>query len=155
MEIRFIFYTAKLREYLDLCKRLRKRKAVTHELLLLKMSMITLEENLKKYVDIDHCPVRNVISHFSGKWSILILSILSENGTTRFNALAKLIPDISSKVLSNTLKTLEADGLISRHLYAEIPPRVEYSLTEQGRSLMPILVQLIEWSIAHFASFKR
>ncbi len=119
------------------------------------MSMITLEENLKKYVDIDHCPVRNVISHFSGKWSILILSILSENGTTRFNALAKLIPDISSKVLSNTLKTLEADGLISRHLYAEIPPRVEYSLTEQGRSLMPILVQLIEWSIAHFASFKR
>ncbi len=118
------------------------------------MSNLTIQENLKKYSDIEHCPVRNVLSHFSGKWSILILCILSENESTRFNAINKSIPDISSKVLSDTLKTLEADGLITRRLYAEIPPRVEYSLTDLGRSLMPIFGELIGWALAHFDNFR-
>lgn len=117
------------------------------------MSNLPLQENLKKYTDIAHCPVRNVLSHFSGKWSVLILSVLSENESTRFSALGRAIPDISSKVLSDTLKSLERDGLIARRLYAEVPPRVEYSLTDMGRSLMPILGQLIGWALAHFDRF--
>ena len=90
------------------------------------MKPLQIEENLKKYTCTASCPVRNVISRFSGKWSMLVLCVLAENEATRFNAIGKAIPDISPKVLSDTLKNLEADGLISRKLYAEIPPRVEY-----------------------------
>lgn len=114
------------------------------------MKPLQLEENLKKYTCISECPVRNVISRFSGKWSMLILFILAENGSTRFNAIGKAIPDISPKVLAGTLKNLEADGLVSRKIYAEIPPRVEYALTELGTSLMPVLEQLVKWAVANF-----
>lgn len=119
------------------------------------MNALPLQENLKKYTDIAHCPIRNVLSHISGKWPILILCILSENERTRFNALSKAIPDISSKVLSNTLKSLEHDGLVERYLYAEIPPRVEYSLTDLGKSLMPILGELIGWALNNLDNFTR
>ena len=81
---------------------------------------------------------------------MLILFILAENGKTRFNAIIKAIPDISPKVLTGTLKSLEADGLVSRKLYAEIPPRVEYSLTDLGKSLIPVLEQLTSWAISNF-----
>lgn len=118
------------------------------------MNALPLKENLEKYTNIDACPIRNVLSRFSGKWSILILCILSENETTRFNAISKAIPDISSKMLSDTLKNLERDGLITRYQYAEIPPRVEYSLTEMGKSLMPIFGELIGWALQHFEHFK-
>lgn len=114
------------------------------------MNSLPLKENLKKYTRIDSCPVRNVISRFSGKWSMLILCVLAENDSTRFNALGKAIPDISPKVLADTLKKLEADGLVSRKLYAEIPPRVEYSLTDLGRSLMPHIENLVSWAIENF-----
>ena len=107
------------------------------------MSRLELKENLRKYTDIDSCPVRNVLSRFSGKWSVLILCVLSENKDTRFNTIAKAIPDISPKVLSDTLKALEMDGLIRRRQYSEIPPKVEYSLTELGHSLLPILEERI------------
>lgn len=120
----------------------------------MKMSKLELQENLEKYTCIDSCPVRNVVSRFSGKWSMLVLCVLAENETTRFNAIGKAIPDISPKVLTDTLKHLEADGLIARQLYAEIPPRVEYSLTELGRSLMPHLSGLIGWALEHFNSFR-
>lgn len=111
------------------------------------MSKLELKENLEKYTRIEECPVRNVISHFSGKWSILVLCVLAENETTRFNAIGRAIPDISPKVLTATLKTLEEDKLVKRELFAEIPPRVEYSLTEKGRSLMPHLNGLIGWAL--------
>ena len=114
------------------------------------MKPLQIEENLKKYTCTASCPVRNVISRFSGKWSMLVLCVLAENEATRFNAIGKAIPDISPKVLSDTLKNLEADGLISRKLYAEIPPRVEYSLTDLGRSLMPLLNQLISSTVQNF-----
>lgn len=111
------------------------------------MNRLELEENLKKYTDIEQCPVRNIISRFSGKWSLLILLVISENKSTRFNAIARAIPDISPKVLASTLKALEGEHLIDRQMYAEIPPRVEYSLTEKGKSLMPILLNLISWAL--------
>ncbi|MBR1551046.1 MAG: helix-turn-helix transcriptional regulator [Muribaculaceae bacterium] len=117
------------------------------------MNTLPLKENLKKYTRIDECPVRNVLSHFTGKWSILILCVLAENDSTRFNAIGRAIPDISSKVLADTLKHLETCGLISRTIYPEVPPRVEYSLTDMGRSLMPILGELITWSLQHFDHF--
>lgn len=106
-----------------------------------------MNEGLKKFADTAQCPVRNVISRFSSKWALLILSVLAENGPTRFNAIGKTLPDISPKVLTSTLKTLEEDGLVHREMFSEIPPRVEYSLTAKGESLIPILNSLISWAI--------
>lgn len=114
------------------------------------MSRLPLKENLKKYAGTDTCPIRNIIARFSGKWSMLILCVLSENGATRFSQIGKAIPDISPKVLTDTLRSLEADGIISRKLYAEIPPKTEYSLTPLGKSLMPHLESLITWALANF-----
>ncbi len=94
----------------------------------------------------DLCPIRNVISRFSGKWSMLVLCVLSENAATRFSAIGKAIPDISPKVLTETLKGLEVNGLVRRRVYAEVPPKVEYSLTTLGESLMPHIGGLIEWA---------
>lgn len=111
------------------------------------MNSLQLQENLKKYTRIEDCPIRNVLSRFSSKWAMLILCVLSENEATRFNTISKAIPDISPKVLTETLKNLEADGLVKRKLYAEIPPKVEYSLTELGKSLMPILNNFISWAL--------
>ena len=116
------------------------------------MNSLPPQENLKKYNNIDTCPVRNVISRFSGKWAMLILCILSENGSTRFNVIGKAIPDISPKVLTETLKNLEADGLINRKLYPEVPPRVEYSLTPLGKSLIPVIDNVIDWAIKNFSA---
>ena len=107
------------------------------------MNSLQVQENLKKYTRIENCPIRNVLSRFSSKWAMLILCVLSENEATRFNIISKAIPDISPKVLTETLRNLEVDGLVKRKLYAEIPPKVEYSLTELGKSLMPILNNLI------------
>lgn len=77
---------------------------------------------------------------------MLLLVILDEFGVMRFNELSRAIPDISPKVLSGHLKTLESIGLLKRILYAEVPPRTEYELTELGKSLIPILNQLSEWA---------
>ena len=114
---------------------------------MLKMNRLELKENLEKYTRIEDCPIRNVISRFSGKWSILVLCVLSENDRTRFNAIGRAIRDISTKVLTSTLKRLEEDGLVMRELFTEIPPRVEYSLTAKGSSLMPLLYGLISWAV--------
>ncbi len=114
------------------------------------MNRLHLKENLKKYTGINSCPVRNIIARFSGKWSILVLCVLSENDVTRFNEIGKAIPDISPKVLTDTLKNLESSGLISRKLYAEIPPKVEYSLTDLGKSLMPYIEGLIGWALDNY-----
>ena len=115
------------------------------------MNSLQLQENLKKYTRIEDCPIRNILSRFSSKWAMLILCVLSENEATRFSTISKAIPDISPKVLTETLKNLEADGLVKRKLYAEIPPKVEYSLTELGRSLIPILNDLISWALDNSA----
>lgn len=92
------------------------------------------------------CPIRNVVARFGDKWSLLVLLVINEAGIVRFNELGRMIPDISTRVLSTTLKTLEADGLIDRKVYAQVPPKVEYTLTETGRSLIPLIMQLTEWA---------
>lgn len=96
---------------------------------------------------IEICPVRNVVSRFGNKWALLVILILNDNGSTRFGQLGKLIPDISTKMLAGTLRTLEADGLVNRTVFNEVPIRVEYELTETGRSLVPIIQQLTDWAL--------
>lgn len=95
---------------------------------------------------IEICPVRNVIARFGNKWGLLVILVLSENEPIRYNELRRKIPDISSRVLAGTLRVLEADGLVVRTYYQEVPPRVEYSLSDTGRSLVPIIMQLTEWA---------
>ena len=97
------------------------------------------------------CPVRNVIARFGNKWAFLVILILEERGTVRFNELGREIPDVSSRVLAGTLRTLEADGLISRKVYPIVPPRVEYSLTEMGQSLVPLINDLTAWAQQNMA----
>ena len=98
------------------------------------------------------CPIRQVISRFGDKWSMLVLYQLhvSETGVLRFNEIRKLMSDCSQKMLSQTLKNLEQSHLVHREVYPEVPPRVEYSLTDTGRSLMPVLTDLIAWGQQHF-----
>lgn len=104
---------------------------------------------------IEICPVRNVVARFGNKWALLVIIVLDEHGSTRFNQLCKLIPDISTKVLSGTLHVLEADGLISRTVFPEVPVRVEYKLTETGESLVPVIRQLTDWALQHMKFIMR
>ena len=92
-----------------------------------------------------NCPIRHVISRFGDKWSILVLWTLHDcpGGVLRFSELGRNMADCS-------LKNLERSRLIRRVVYPEVPPRVEYSLTETGRSLIPVLATLIEWAERHF-----
>jgi DNA-binding HxlR family transcriptional regulator len=105
-----------------------------------------------KQVDVKYmsCPIRNVIDRFGDKWSLLVLYTLHTKGTLRFSQIYAEMTDVSQKMLSSTLKDLERDNLVSRKAYAEIPPRVEYSLTALGESLMPALEPLIDWASTHF-----
>ena len=98
------------------------------------------------------CPIRQVISRFGDKWSLLVLFLLnrSDTGVLRFNEMRRFMTDCSQKMLSQTLKNLEQSHLVHREVFPEVPPRVEYSLTETGRSLMPVLSALIEWGKKHF-----
>ena len=98
------------------------------------------------------CPIRQVVSRFNDKWSLLVLYSLhaSDTGVLRFNELRKLMTDCSQKMLSQTLKNLEQSHLVHREVFPEVPPRVEYSLTDTGKSLIPSITSLINWAIEHF-----
>ena len=94
------------------------------------------------------CPVRNVLSRIGDRWSLLVLLALHDKaGTMRFSDLCRAIPDVSQKMLTSTLRKLEADDLLSRTIYPEMPPRVEYKLTKRGLTLIPLLNQLVDWSL--------
>lgn len=116
---------------------------------------VMTENNFKIYGDADHCPVRNVLDRIGDKWSMLILLVLDEAEVLRFNEIHKYIATISQKMLSTTLKSLEADGLVRREVYPEIPPRVEYRLTDRGASLVPHLQSLVGWANYHFGEIKK
>lgn len=97
----------------------------------------------------EKCPIRGVLGRLGDKWSMLVLVTLDANGTMRFGELRKAIGDISQRMLTVTLRSLEADGLVERKVYPEVPPRVEYSLTATGRSLMPHVEALVGWAQEH------
>lgn len=92
------------------------------------------------------CPVRNILSRIGDKWSMLVLLTLSQNGTIRFKELQRSLPDISQKMLTVTLRTLEEDGLVSREVFAVVPPKVEYSLTDRANTLLPHIYALTTWA---------
>jgi DNA-binding HxlR family transcriptional regulator len=108
-----------------------------------------IENIFKKYSEHQDCPVRHVLDRFGDKWSILILCLLHEKGKLRFNEMGNYIPDMSQKMQTVTLRSLEADGLVSRKMYPEIPPRVEYELTALGQSLVPHIESLAAWAFGN------
>lgn len=97
------------------------------------------------------CPVRNILARLCDKWALLVIYILDRSGkeNMRFMELKQQMPDISQRMLSMTLRTLEEDGYITRTIFSEIPPRVEYALTERAKSLKSILDSLLQWSFEH------
>ena len=97
------------------------------------------------------CPIRNGLARIGDKWSLLVIVTLSGARTMRFGALQRAIPDISQKMLSVTLRTLEEDGYLTRQVYPEVPPRVEYSLTSRAQSLLACLDPLVAWANAKMA----
>lgn len=94
------------------------------------------------------CPIRNILARISDKWSLLVIYTLNhtEHKVVRFKELQRKIPDISQKMLTVTLRTLEEDGYVTRTVYPEVPPRVEYALTERAMSLLPHIDALIGWA---------
>jgi DNA-binding HxlR family transcriptional regulator len=94
------------------------------------------------------CPVSRALEALDGKWTILVVRDLL-GGTKRFSELRRSLSGISPKTLTDRLRTLEEHGLVDRHIYAEVPPRVEYTLTTAGRTLQPVLVALSRWGRTH------
>ena len=95
--------------------------------------------------ELPSCPVQVTLSLIDNKWKMLILGEILFEGTQRFSELRKALPAISQKVLTQNLRSMEADGLIVRKVFAEVPPRVEYSITDLGSSLRPVIDSLMKW----------
>jgi DNA-binding HxlR family transcriptional regulator len=112
------------------------------------------EKELTKYSNAEQCPVRNVVDRIGDKWSLLVLLLLEEGEVMRFMEIQKTIETISQKMLTVTLKALEADGLVKRTVYPQIPPKVEYKLTERGRSLLPHLHGLVAWAVENMSNIE-
>lgn len=96
------------------------------------------------------CPVRDVLDRIGDKWSVLVLLSLGEAGTMRFTALKRAIADISQRMLAQTLRGLEQDGLLTRTAFATVPPRVEYTLTPIGHSLLAPIRTLVDWADTNY-----
>ena len=106
--------------------------------------MLTKEE-------LPDCPVATTVQLIGNKWKLLIIRNLVYNGKQRFTELLHGIPAISKKVLADNLRVLEDDGLIEREVFAEVPPRVEYSLSELGLTLRPLLDEMQNWGLTYKA----
>lgn len=92
-----------------------------------------------------HCPIRNVLNRIGDKWSLLIVHTLAE-APFRFGELRRAIPDISQRMLTQTLRDLQRDGLIERRVFPTVPPSVEYRLTTMGKSLLKPMQELVDWA---------
>ena len=104
--------------------------------------------------DFHNCPVRQVLDHIGAKWTTLILQELS-NGPCRFNAIGRALPDISKRMLTQTLRDLERDGLIHREVFPTKPPSVEYRLSPMGEGLLTAMGPLLDWASDNFAAINR
>lgn len=94
--------------------------------------------------DLDKCPVKATLDVIGGKWKTMIIYLIS-NDINRFGKLSMVLRDISKQMLTSQLRELENDGIVQRVIYPEIPPRVEYFLTERGKSLLPVIAQMSHW----------
>lgn len=108
-----------------------------------------------KGLDLDaaNCPVRDVLDHLAGKWTTLLLIMLAER-PHRFGELRRGLPDISQRMLTQSLRDLQRDGLVSRHVHPTVPPSVEYRLTALGASLLDPLAALIGWAADNHAAIR-
>lgn len=100
------------------------------------------------------CRADSALGKIMGKWKPIILLVLMSEGVMRFNELKRSIPDITQKMLTQQLRELENDKLVHREVYAQVPPKVEYSLTEDGKELKPILSALHDWAVGHEKQLK-
>ena len=96
-----------------------------------------------------HCPVEATFSQIGGKYKMIILYHLLEDGTLRYNQIQKYIPQATAKMLAQQLRELEADGLVHREVYLVVPPKTEYSLTERGLSLKTIIDSVCAWGLTY------
>jgi DNA-binding HxlR family transcriptional regulator len=110
---------------------------------------------MAKVTELGHCSVETTLGVVGGKWKPLILWHLGESGARRFLELQRLIPGITRKMLTQHLRELEGDGVVARKMFNEMPPHVEYSLTEYGQTLRPLLRALCDWSSKHEAYVAR
>lgn len=101
----------------------------------------------------EQCPVRDVIDNIGGKWNTLMILALAD-GPMRFSALRRLIPDISQRMLTQTLRDLQRDGYIGRQVFPTQPPSVEYSLTPLGQSFLVLVKGLVDWSVEHHQAIR-
>ena len=108
----------------------------------------------KNLVKVFHCPVEATLDVIGGKWKVVILFWL-KGGTLRFSELRRKIPGVSERMLTQQLRELEGDGVVRREVYPEVPPKVEYSLTEYGRTLRPLTELMCAWGKTHQRRTKR
>lgn len=108
--------------------------------------MVTFKQDPDVYRE--NCPTRQVLDRIGDKWTTLVIGLL-ENGPMRFSELQRCIEGVSQKMLTQTLRGLERDGLVIRTVYAEVPPRVEYRLTALGETLCPAIAAIVNWSENH------
>lgn len=104
-----------------------------------------VSDQTQTHLDAPPCPAPKIIGMIGGKWKLLILQILIFQGTKRFGELRKNIVGITQTMLTNQLRALEADGLVTRKVYAEVPPKVEYTASEDGLALEPVFTSMHEW----------
>ena len=105
---------------------------------------------MAKKLDYEYCKAAPMLEWIGNKWALVVLVKISENEPVRFNEIYRNIPSVSEKVLSQVLKQLTTDGIIERKLYPDVPPRVEYSVSDFGRTLLPHVEALINWGRDNF-----
>ena len=123
-----------------------------HQLVTIKKESNTMFEH---HCETDGCQVRDALLIIGGKWKSMILFTLGTQGILRFNQLKQMVPEISQKMLTQQLRDLERDGLITRKAYPEIPPRVEYAITDLGKSIGKIYEVIHQWTAENFATIEQ
>lgn len=117
--------------------------------------MVDVNKSEKRvFLNNDECPIRNVVAKIGDKWSGLVLFALVD-GADRFNSLKSRVVGISQRMLTQTLRDLEREGYVNRTVFAEVPLRVEYELTDMGRGLIKPLYQLVSWADEHHQEIKQ
>ena len=113
-----------------------------------------LDAQRRVFQNDEDCPIRNVVAQIGDRWSMLILFALAD-GPDRFNSIKRRVEGISQKMLTQTLRDIEREGYISRTVYAEVPVRVEYALTDLGKELTKPLYDLVTWAREHHTTIKQ